>query len=112
MKYVQDLEVRDMYEAIKDAEPTSPIYGYRENGSRKYHYEAMKYWPENFIALGDSVSAFNPLYGQGITVAAIAATILDKSLYDLRKTNRMKRKLGFQSDSKKGLQRQIRFLGC
>ena len=95
MRYVQDLEVRDMYEAIKDAEPTSPIYGYRENGSRKYHYEAMEYWPENFIALGDSVSAFNPLYGQGITVAAIAATILDKSLYDLRKTNRMKRKLGF-----------------
>ena len=95
MKYVQDLEVQDMYEAIKDAEPTSPIYGYRENGSRKYHYEAVKYWPENFISLGDSVSAFNPLYGQGITVAAIAATILDKSLYDLRKTNRMKRKLGF-----------------
>ena len=95
MRYVQDLEVRDMYEAIKDAEPTSPIYGYRENGSRKYHYEAMEYWPENFIALGDSVSAFNPLYGQGITVAAIAATILDKSLYDLRKTNRMKPKLGF-----------------
>jgi flavin-dependent dehydrogenase len=95
MKYVQDLEVRDMYEAIKNAEPTSPIYGYRENGSRKYHYEAMEYWPENFIALGDSVSAFNPLYGQGITVAAIAATILDRSLYDLRKTNRMKCKLGF-----------------
>ena len=31
------------------------------------NYEKLKSWPENFIAFGDSVSAFNPFYAQGIT---------------------------------------------
>ncbi|MGC2684024.1 MAG: hypothetical protein WA323_19365 [Candidatus Nitrosopolaris sp.] len=75
----------EIYEAIKYADPVSQIYGYRENGSRQIHYEKMKNGPENFIAFGDSVSAFNPFYGQGITTAAIGATILNKSLRDFRR---------------------------
>jgi flavin-dependent dehydrogenase len=108
MKYIQDLEVTDFYDAIKDAKPISQIYGYREKGSRYYHYEAMKNWPENFIVLGDSVCAFNPLYGQGVTVAAIAATILNKSLYDFKKT-RIKRKLGFSKRFQKRIARANSF---
>ena len=65
------------------------IYGYRENGSRQVHYEKMKNGPENFIAFGDSVSAFNPFYGQGITTA-IEATILNKSLCDFRRKRERK----------------------
>ena len=75
----------EIYEAIKNADPVSQIYGYKENGSRQVRYEKIKNGPENFIAFGDSVSAFNPFYGQGITIAAIGATLLNKSLRDLRR---------------------------
>jgi flavin-dependent dehydrogenase len=85
LDFVQKLGGNEIYEAIKDADPVSQIYGYRENGSRRYHYEKMKIWPENFIAIGDSVSAFNPFYAQGITTAAIGATVLNKSLHDFRR---------------------------
>jgi flavin-dependent dehydrogenase len=84
LDFVRKLGGNEIYEAIKDADPVSQIYGYRENGSRQYHYEKMKNWPENFIAIGDSVSAFNPFYAQGITTAAIGATTLNKSLDDFK----------------------------
>ena len=80
----------EIYDAIKYADPVSQIYGYRENGSRQVHYEKMKNGPENFIAFGDSVSAFNPFYGQGITTATIGATILNKSLRDFRRKRERK----------------------
>jgi 2-polyprenyl-6-methoxyphenol hydroxylase-like FAD-dependent oxidoreductase len=40
----------------------------------------MKRWPENFITLGDSACAFNPMYGQGISVAAMCAKTLGECL--------------------------------
>jgi flavin-dependent dehydrogenase len=36
--------------------------------------------PENFLLLGDSVCAFNPVYGQGMTTAALGAMTLRKCL--------------------------------
>jgi flavin-dependent dehydrogenase len=99
---LQNLAVKDIYDAIKDAKPIGPIYGYREKGSRQYHYEKMETWPENFISLGDSVSAFNPFYGQGITVSAIGAMMLDQSLHDFRKAKRKKPSLlGFANKFQK-----------
>ena len=87
LDFARKLAGNEIYEAIKYADPVSQIYGYRENGSRQVHYEKMKNGPENFIAFGDSVSAFNPFYGQGIT---IGATILNKSLRDFRRIQIMR----------------------
>ncbi|MGB7954607.1 MAG: hypothetical protein WCF23_11560 [Candidatus Nitrosopolaris sp.] len=104
LDFVHKLAGSEIYDAIKDAEPVSQIYGYRENGSRKYHYEKMKNWPENFIAFGDSVSAFNPFYAQGITTAAVGSTILNKSLYDFkqkRKRKSTKDLMGFAKEFQK-----------
>ena len=71
LAFLKSLSVSDIYDEVIDAKPTSPIFGYREIGSKQYHYEKMENWPEGFVAFGDSVSAFNPFYGQGITAAAI-----------------------------------------
>jgi len=43
-------------------------------------YERAKGLPENFLLLGDSVCAFNPVYGQGMTTAALGAMTLRKCL--------------------------------
>ncbi|MDH3658324.1 MAG: FAD-dependent monooxygenase [Nitrosopumilus sp.] len=86
LEFTKHLESRELYDALKDAVPDSEIYGYQVQGSRKYHYEEMPQWPENFIVLGDAVSIFNPYYGQGITSAALGAEALD----DMLKNNKMK----------------------
>jgi flavin-dependent dehydrogenase len=89
LQYTKELETLDIYNMIKDSEIRGQIFGYRTTGSRQYHYEKMKVWPENFVTYGDSVSSFNPFYGQGITVACIEALTLDTTLNEhmKRKTN-------------------------
>src|SRR5271166_6172978 len=70
----------DLYEAIRDAEPIGPIVGYRVTENRLRHYERAGRWPEGLVALGDAVCALNPVYGQGMTTAALGAEVLDRCL--------------------------------
>jgi len=80
LDFVKNLESVELFDALKDATPDSEIHGYQIQGSRRYHYEEMPRWPENFIVLGDAVSVFNPFYGQGITSAALGVKVLDGML--------------------------------
>src|SRR6266498_3748235 len=63
-------------EALQGAEPISQPYGYRGTSSRWRHYEQLKHWPKRFIVLGDAFCGFNPVYGQGMSVAAMSAVAL------------------------------------
>ena len=66
----------EFQEALKDAEPVSQPYGYRGTSSRWRHYEQLERWPERFVVLGDAFCGFNPIYGQGMAVAAMSAVAL------------------------------------
>jgi 2-polyprenyl-6-methoxyphenol hydroxylase-like FAD-dependent oxidoreductase len=80
LEFSRSLITPALYEAIKDAEPISPIYGYQRTANQLRHYERLTRWPENFVALGDAACAFNPIYGQGMSVAAMGALALDDLL--------------------------------
>lgn len=73
-----------LYETLKNATPLSPIAGYRDMKNRWRHYEQMLRRPENFIVVGDAVCAFNPVYGQGMTIAALGADLLATCLDEQR----------------------------
>lgn len=68
----------EFHAAIKQAEPASNIIGYRRTENRFRRYDKLSRWPERLVALGDAVCGFNPVYGQGMTVAAMAAVELGK----------------------------------
>jgi len=80
LEFAHTLQSPEVYEAIKDAQPISPIYGYRRTENRLLHYERLSRFPENFVVVGDAACAFNPVYGQGMTVAALGALTLDQCL--------------------------------
>lgn len=80
LSFVRDQASPLIYDAIRSATPVSPIYAYRATENRLRHYEQMARLPEGFILLGDAVCAFNPVYGQGMTVAALSALELDRAL--------------------------------
>jgi 2-polyprenyl-6-methoxyphenol hydroxylase-like FAD-dependent oxidoreductase len=73
-----------LYDAIKDAQPLSPIYGFRHTQNRLRHYEQLSRWPEGLVVLGDAVCTFNPVYGQGMTTAALGALALKACLGEQR----------------------------
>jgi 2-polyprenyl-6-methoxyphenol hydroxylase-like FAD-dependent oxidoreductase len=66
--------------AIALAEPISPVYSNRAMANRFRHYERWAERLDGFIATGDSACAFNPVYGQGMTTAALSAGILADAL--------------------------------
>lgn len=78
--FIDSLQSSEFSEAIAAAEPCSPISGYQRTANSLRHYERLTRWPKGFIALGDAVCAFNPVYGQGMTAAAVGAEVLDYSL--------------------------------
>lgn len=72
-------------DALAAAEPVTAIRGYRGTANRLWHYERMRRWPERLVVLGDAVCAFNPIYGQGMSTAAIASETLDACLCEQRR---------------------------
>lgn len=80
MEFARSLRSPMLYEAIKDATPASPIHGYREVENKRRHYERLARQPDNFLVTGDAACAFNPVYGQGMTTAAMGAQTLEECL--------------------------------
>lgn len=76
LDFARTLPSKEFYQAIKEAEPTSPIYAHRATANRLRHYEQIVL-PQGFVTLGDAVCALCPVYGQGMTVSAKAAMVLN-----------------------------------
>lgn len=77
LQFTGTLQSSRLYDALKEAEPLTQAQAYRGTRNRLNHFERLPRWPEGLVALGDSVCAFNPIYGQGMTNAALGAEELE-----------------------------------
>lgn len=80
VEFLRSLPVSTIYDAVNRAEPLSPIKTHRGTENRLRQFEGVNRLPDNLLLLGDAVCAFNPVYGQGMTIAALGAQALQQTL--------------------------------
>ncbi|MFD0417955.1 FAD-dependent monooxygenase [Streptomyces sp. NPDC127108] len=69
---------------IARAEPLTDVHLTRATANRRRRFERLPDTPDGFVALGDAVATFNPVYGQGLSVVAHGAAALDRALRERR----------------------------
>ena len=69
--FLADLRDPAVADLASRLEPVSDIAVYRQTSNRRHMFGQIRGWPMGLLVVGDAACAFNPVYGQGITVAAL-----------------------------------------
>src|SRR5439155_1697571 len=80
LAFAESLPTDDVAGIIREEEPASPIVTHRLPSNQWRHFEKVKAHPGHFLAMGDAICSFNPIYGQGMSSAALQAAALGACL--------------------------------
>jgi hypothetical protein len=71
-------------EIVQELDPLTSPRGYRISELYRHHFEEMEQWPSGLLVLGDAFCNFDPIYGLGMTMAAVEVDMLEHCLSEQR----------------------------
>ncbi|HET7398309.1 MAG TPA: tryptophan 7-halogenase [Intrasporangium sp.] len=74
--FARSLRVPVLADVLARTEPLTPVVGYRFPSSQRRHHERVPRPLSGLVFVGDSACSFNPIYGQGMSVAALQVEVL------------------------------------
>ncbi|MFA1538205.1 NAD(P)/FAD-dependent oxidoreductase [Actinomadura monticuli] len=80
LPYAQSLRDPLVARLIGSVEAITPVFVSHIGANRRLYPERLGRWPDGLLVLGDSLAAFNPIHGHGMSAAARAAAVLDGRL--------------------------------
>jgi 2-polyprenyl-6-methoxyphenol hydroxylase-like FAD-dependent oxidoreductase len=80
MAFIKGLRTATIYDAVSEARQVSEVFRFNFPSSVRRHFERLPQFPRGLIPIADAVCRFNPLYGQGMSVAALEACALGQML--------------------------------
>lgn len=83
--FTKNLEAPEIYKRVKDAECAVPGKRFHIPGTQIRRFDQMTEYPLGLLPLGDVIAYFNPLLAQGMTVAALHAETLGKTMAACRR---------------------------
>jgi len=82
LAYAQQLRTPTIYNAIRRAEPIGEVVRYGFPASVRRHFDRLEKFPRGLLPFGDTICRFNPVHGQGMSVAAQEAYLLHRLLQE------------------------------
>jgi 2-polyprenyl-6-methoxyphenol hydroxylase-like FAD-dependent oxidoreductase len=80
LRYAKTLPDPVIADVLGASEPLGEAVTHRFPASQRRHVERLKRFPLGWVLLGDAIGSFNPIYGQGMTSAAMQASALGDAL--------------------------------